>query len=635
MDEVPEYDRGALVADSDNGVVSPQQDQPMSPVGHSVKVAVNIRPLVAAERIAACQECISVVPGEPQVQVPPDKAYTFDHVYGSSGAPLHNLFDDCVLPLVDGLFQGYNATTGSGKTYTMGTAYTVGGSTEGVTPRVMQTIFEKVASLKERADFQLRVSFIEIHKEEIRDLLDVANHPFPLTNLCANQNQYGNLGNKQHPGRAPISIRETGNGGITLSGVTENDVVSLSEMAACLENGSLCRATGSTNMNAQSSRSHAIFTITVEQRRKWECEAGLSAIEDSPEDFLCAKLHLVDLAGSERVKKTKADGVRLQEGIHINKGLLALGNVISALGDDRKRKEGAHIPYRDSKLTRLLQDSLGGNSRTVMIACLSPADINMDESINTLKYANRARNIQNKPTRYRRLEAENKHLSKTVRNQAQKALQIQTEQDHMAKLLESAHSWRNLPPEQEAKEVEAVQGHLKQIAHLLEGIHGGSHAAIKSLNAQAFPVEKLPLNLEGYNLPPTAGLDMYTEEHDGEGDDEGEGDNEALAEAKEWEYTVRQDRLDKELQALNKKLEEKEEQMRNVSKDERGLSLRQAFEKKLQEADEEKSMLQMERDKLLAELEHLMANSDEQAQKLRDAHRTRIQFLEKQACPLR
>ncbi|KAF2564255.1 hypothetical protein F2Q70_00018491 [Brassica cretica] len=115
------------------------------------------------------------------------------------------------------------------------------------------------------------------------------------------------------------------------------------------------------------------------------------------EEYLCAKLHLVDLAGSERAKRTGSDGMRFKEGVHINKGLLALGNVISALGDEKKRKDGAHVPYRDSKLTRLLQDSLGGNSRTVMIACISPADINAEETLNTLKYANRARNIRNKP----------------------------------------------------------------------------------------------------------------------------------------------------------------------------------------------------------------------------------------------
>ena len=133
-----------------------------------------------------------------------------------------------------------------------------------------------------------------------------------------------------------------------------------------------------------SSRSHAIFTITIETVNP----QGV---------LLTAKFHLVDLAGSERAKRTRAEGQTLKEGININKGLLALGNVISALGDEERRKEGGHVPYRDSKLTRLLQDSIGGNSKTLMIACVSPADTNLDESLNTLKYANRARNIKNKP----------------------------------------------------------------------------------------------------------------------------------------------------------------------------------------------------------------------------------------------
>nr|CAD1839603.1 unnamed protein product [Ananas comosus var. bracteatus] len=137
-------------------------------------------------------------------------------------------------------------------------------------------------------------------------------------------------------------------------------------MAACLEQGSTNRATESTNMNNQSSRSHAIFTITLEHMHKLDpiMTSDGSMIEDLNEDCLCAKLHLVDLAGSERAKRIGSDDLKFKEGVHINKGLLALGNVTSALGDEKKRKEGAYVPYRDSKLT---QDSLGGNSRTVMI----------------------------------------------------------------------------------------------------------------------------------------------------------------------------------------------------------------------------------------------------------------------------
>ena len=150
-----------------------------------------------------------------------------------------------------------------------------------------------------------------------------------------------------------------------------------------LEKGSSFRVVGGTAMNDQSSRSHAILTVTLERKQD--------------ENVTKSKFHLVDLAGSERQSKTKAEGLRLKEGININLGLLALGNVISILGEDNPTNKTKHVPYRESKLTRLLQDSLGGNSHTVMIACVSPADSNMEESLNTLRYSDRARNIKNKP----------------------------------------------------------------------------------------------------------------------------------------------------------------------------------------------------------------------------------------------
>ncbi|CAE8650786.1 unnamed protein product, partial [Polarella glacialis] len=165
--------------------------------------------------------------------------------------------------------------------------------------------------------------------------------------------------------------------------------------------GSMQRTTGATLMNEMSSRSHSIFTLIVEQRRRLapakepEGDPGFGAFQDSEQSYVTAKFHLVDLAGSERAKRTGAVGSRFKESVSINSGLLALGNVISALGDPSKR--GSHVPYRESKLTRLLQDSLGGNSRTVMVACVSCADGDFEETLNTLKYAHRARNIKNKP----------------------------------------------------------------------------------------------------------------------------------------------------------------------------------------------------------------------------------------------
>jgi kinesin family protein 4/21/27 len=177
-------------------------------------------------------------------------------------------------------------------------------------------------------------------------------------------------------------------------GLHEERVETYEEMASCLDKGSFHRSTAATLMNLTSSRSHAIFTITIEQHIIEDLLTGEQAAEDTQE-YMVAKFHFVDLAGSERAKRTGATGSVLKEGININKGLLCLGNVISALTDASKR--AVHVPYRDSKLTRILQDSLGGNSKTYMIACVSPAEINFEESLNALKYASRARHIKNKP----------------------------------------------------------------------------------------------------------------------------------------------------------------------------------------------------------------------------------------------
>lgn len=192
-------------------------------------------------------------------------------------------------------------------------------------------------------------------------------------------------------------------------------MVSAEEALQCLRVGALSRTTASTQMNTQSSRSHAIFTLHIKQQKVVQYDDG----SGNEFETLSAKFHFVDLAGSERLKRTGATGERAKEGISINCGLLALGNVISALGD--KSKKSSHIPYRDSKLTRLLQDSLGGNSQTVMIACISPSDRDFMETLNTLKYANRARNIKN------RVSINQDKSSRTITQLRQQIAQLQLE----------------------------------------------------------------------------------------------------------------------------------------------------------------------------------------------------------------
>lgn len=358
----------------------------------SVQVALRIRPQSASERIEMCRICTNVTPNNPQVILGKDKAFTYDLVFDINSKQ-YEIYRDCIDNLIEGCLDGYNATvlaygqTGSGKTYTMGTGFDVNISEEeeGIIPRAVAHLFNGIEKCKQSAkengepppDFKVLVQFMELYNEELVDLFDGDNR-----------------GSGKH-----IKIHEDTNGGIYTVGVTMKPVTSAKETLNGLQQGALSRTTASTNMNAQSSRSHAIFTLHITQQRVVKLsddEMVANGVQGQSFEYemLTAKFNFVDLAGSERLKRTGATGDRAKEGISINCGLLALGNVISALGD--KAKRGSHVPYRDSKLTRLLQDSLGGNSRTLMIACVSPSDRDFMETLNTLKYANRARNIKNK-----------------------------------------------------------------------------------------------------------------------------------------------------------------------------------------------------------------------------------------------
>uniref|UniRef100_A0A8C3YK94 Kinesin-like protein KIF21A n=1 Tax=Catagonus wagneri TaxID=51154 RepID=A0A8C3YK94_9CETA len=371
-----------------------------APDESSVRVAVRIRPQLAKERIEGCHICTSVTPGEPQVFLGKDKAFTFDYVFDIDSQQ-EQIYTQCIEKLIEGCFEGYNATvfaygqTGAGKTYTMGTGFDVNiiEEEQGIISRAVKHLFKSIEEKKHASiknglpppDFKVNAQFLELYNEEVLDLFDT-------TRDIDAKNKKSN-----------IRIHEDSAGGIYTVGVTTRTVNTESEMMQCLKLGALSRTTASTQMNVQSSRSHAIFTIHLAQTRMCpqidaENAVDNKVISESSQmnefETLTAKFHFVDLAGSERLKRTGATGERAKEGISINCGLLALGNVISALGD--KSKRATHVPYRDSKLTRLLQDSLGGNSQTIMIACVSPSDRDFMETLNTLKYANRARNIKNK-----------------------------------------------------------------------------------------------------------------------------------------------------------------------------------------------------------------------------------------------
>uniref|UniRef100_A0A5F9CE71 Kinesin-like protein n=1 Tax=Oryctolagus cuniculus TaxID=9986 RepID=A0A5F9CE71_RABIT len=309
------------------------------------------------ERELSCQPVVTMdcARGQCFIQNPgaadePPKQFTFDGAYHTDHVT-EQIYNEIAYPLVEGVTEGYNGTifaygqTGSGKSFTIG-----------IIPTAFEHVFESCA---ENTKFLVRASYLEIYNEDVRDLLG------------ANTKQKLEL--KEHPEK-----------GVYVKGLSMHTVHSVAQCERVMETGWKNRSVGYTLMNKDSSRSHSIFTISIE----------IYAVDERGKDHLRAgKLNLVDLAGSERQSKTGATGERLKEATKINLSLSALGNVISALVDGRCR----HIPYRDSKLTRLLQDSLGGNTKTLMVACLSPADNNYDESLSTLRYANRAKNIKNKP----------------------------------------------------------------------------------------------------------------------------------------------------------------------------------------------------------------------------------------------
>ncbi|KAJ3367185.1 Kinesin-like protein kif21a [Allomyces arbusculus] len=360
-----------------------------APTTSSVQAMVRVRPLNSREIRGNAAECLTLLEHDNQIVIGSDRSFTFDRVFPAE-APQRCLYDEAIAPLTTKFLEGFNVTilaygqTGSGKTYSMGTALDGNVNTEhqGIVPRAIRAMYAQLPKLYPApAAYTVTVSFLELYNEEVVDLLAPPAHrdanPLPFS-----------AGSGRIVRSESVRIREDENGNIVWMGVKEEECATPDEVLTFLAKGSMNRTVGSTDMNMVSSRSHAIFSVTLRLTR-----VGADGLTER----IACKFHFVDLAGSERLKKTHAAGARAKEGISINAGLLALGNVISALGDEARLEKGVgHVPYRDSKLTRLLQDSLGGNAQTLMLACVSPADSNFQETLNTLKYANRARNIKNK-----------------------------------------------------------------------------------------------------------------------------------------------------------------------------------------------------------------------------------------------
>ncbi|XP_072285830.1 chromosome-associated kinesin KIF4A [Pyxicephalus adspersus] len=614
--------------------------------GIPVRVALRCRPLVAKELNEGCKTCLKFVPGEPQVIVGSEKAFTYDYVFDPT-TEQEEVYNSAVGPLINGLFKGYNATvlaygqTGSGKTFSMGGAYTHDQENEptvGVIPRVIKALFKEI---QQRTDweFKLKVSYLEIYNEEIIDLLA----PRERT--------------------SPISIREDPKEGIKICGLMERDVKTDVDMVSCLEQGNNCRTVASTAMNSQSSRSHAIFTISVEQ-----LEAN-----DKNNSFR-SKLHLVDLAGSERQKKTKAEGDRLKEGISINRGLLCLGNVISALGDDSKR--GGFVPYRDSKLTRLLQDSLGGNSHTLMIACVSPADSNMEETLNTLRYADRARKIKNKPiVNTDPQAAELQRLKQQVQD-----LQVLLLQAHGGTLpvLTSMEPSENLQSlmiktktleEENGKLVRELSEAAEQTAQILEKIILTEQENEKLTNkmnelrqhaACKVDLQKLVETLEDQELKENVEVirnlqqlisDLQDESsgiaesieamvNEASNSPENEEEKDKVSEGKRSsdgftaDHALRQAQLSKELIELNKALVLKEALARKMAQNDSHLEpMQNEYQNNIKNLESEVEALQKEKEELVLALHS--AKKDSNQAKLSERRRKRLQELESQMTDLK
>ena len=325
----------------------------------SVRVICRIRPENSKEKEKNLGLCVKLGKNTVQLLTQSEETFAFDAVFGPDSTQ-QQVFSDAALPLVNDILGGYNGTifaygqTSSGKTHTMEGVIS-DPDLCGIIPRVIDSLFNAVEAADENIEFQFMVNYVEIYMEKIRDLLD------------------------DNRVRVNLSVREDKLKGVYIAGAEDEYVASVEDMLNVMAKGARNRSVAATGMNEGSSRSHSVFTIKVAQRN----------VADGTKTE--GKLVLVDLAGSEMVRKTNASGQQLEEAKTINKSLSAIGQVINALTDDKI----SHVPYRDSKLTRVLQDSLGGNSKTALIIACSPSMFNAPETQSTLKFGMRAKRIKN------------------------------------------------------------------------------------------------------------------------------------------------------------------------------------------------------------------------------------------------
>ncbi|XP_058807612.1 kinesin heavy chain isoform X2 [Phymastichus coffea] len=525
----------------------------------SIKVVCRFRPLNDSEEKAGSKFVVKFPSGGDENCISiGGKVYLFDKVF-KPNATQDKVYNEAAKSIVTDVLAGYNGTifaygqTSSGKTHTM--EGVIGDpNKQGIIPRIVNDIFNHIYGMEENLEFHIKVSYFEIYMDKIRDLLDVS--------------------------KVNLSVHEDKNRVPFVKGATERFVSSPEEVFEVIEEGKSNRHIAVTNMNEHSSRSHSVFLINVKQEN----------LENQKK--LSGKLYLVDLAGSEKVSKTGAEGTVLDEAKNINKSLSALGNVISALADGNK----THIPYRDSKLTRILQESLGGNARTTIIICCSPASFNESETKSTLDFGKRAKTIKNVVTVNEELTAE--EWKRRYEREKDKAARLRGKVEKLEAELSRWRSGETVKPEEQV--------------NLHENL---------DVTTPVAPVAEIPIRVDDGPLPATPGGGLMAGSLSNE-------ERQKLEEERERLYQQLDDK-DEEINQQSQFVEKLKEQMEE--QEELIASARRDYEQLQQEMNriqQENESAKEEVKEVLQALEELAVNYDQKSQEVEAKNKEHEQLTE-------